>query len=348
MRRTAALFVSVAALLALLPVGAQAATSDSIQKEMDRVAAAYGKVQTQLAQTEARQTALEKEAEDAERIVNQKAEALKLRAGYMYKTGGFSNLMGQLLTSNSLGTFIKRMHYISVLGSSDAELVDEVVVNQARADEIRSQLAAAEQRQETLAGRLRSQREALEDRYAEVRKAEEGRRRAAQEQLRTKKIADQATRRRLEATAKGETPSKVGSAGRFSKFTLPIAGASGFANTWGAPRSGGRRHQGTDVMAPCGARVVAVTDGVITRTMSHGNGGIMAYMRANNGDVFLYSHLRGYAAGISAGRRVSAGELIGSNGNTGNARGGPCHVHFEWHPGGGRPVNPYPLLASAR
>ena len=193
MRKTAALIVSVAALLALLPVGAQAATSDSIQKEMDRVAAAYGKVETQLAQTEARQTALEKEAEDAERIVNQKAEALKLRAGYMYKTGGFSNLMGQLLTSNSLGTFIKRMHYISVLGSSDAELVDEVVVNQARADEIRSQLAAAEQRQETLAGRLRSQREALEDRYADVRKAEEARRRAAQEQLRTKKI-DQAGR----------------------------------------------------------------------------------------------------------------------------------------------------------
>ena len=77
-------------------------------------------------------------------------------------------------------------------------------------------------------------------------------------------------------------------------------------------------------MAPCGARVVAVTDGVITRTMSHGNGGIMAYIRANNGDVFLYSHLRGYAAGIGAGRRVSAGELIGSNGNTGNAAGDPA------------------------
>jgi murein DD-endopeptidase MepM/ murein hydrolase activator NlpD len=348
MRKAGALVTAIAALLALLPAGAQAASSDSIQKEMDRVAAAYGKVETQLAQTEARQAALEKERAEADTIVSQKAEALKARAGYMYKTGGFSNLMGQLLTSNSLGTFIKRMHYISILGSSDSELVDQVIVNQGRADQIREQLAATERRQETLADRLKSQREALEDRYADVKKAEEARRRAAQEQLRTKKITDQNKRRQLEATAKGATPSKVGSAGRFSKFTLPVAGGSGFANTWGAARSGGRRHQGTDVMAPCGARVVAVTDGVITRLMSHGNGGIMAYMRANNGDVFLYSHLRGYAGGVAPGKRVSAGELIGSNGNTGNARGGPCHVHFEWHPGGGRPVNPYPLLASAR
>jgi murein DD-endopeptidase MepM/ murein hydrolase activator NlpD len=340
--------LAIVAWVVLLPVGVQAASSESIQKELDRVAAAYGKVETELARTEAKQRSLEQEREDAERIVSQKAEALKKRAGYMYKHGGFSNLMGQLLTSNSLGTFIKRMHYISVLGNSDAELVDAVVVNQARADQIREELTATERRQQSLAERLASQREALEDRYSEVRKAEEARRRAAQEQLRGRRIADEAKRRQLEATAKGETPSRVGSAGRFSRFTLPIAGPAGFANTWGAPRSGGRRHQGTDVMAPCGARVVAVADGQITRLMRHGNGGIMAYMRANNGDVFLYSHLQGYASGIGAGSRVSAGQLIGSNGNTGNARGGPCHVHFEWHPGGGRPVNPYPLLASAR
>jgi murein DD-endopeptidase MepM/ murein hydrolase activator NlpD len=348
MRRAGAVLAATAAWLVLLPAGALGASSESIQKELDRVAAAYGKVESELARTEAKQRSLEKERGDAERIVSQKADALRQRAGYMYKHGGFSSLMGQLLTSNSLGTFIKRMHYISVLGSSDAELVDAVVVNQARADEIREQLAATERRQESLAERLASQRESLEERYAEVRQAEQARRRAAQEQLRSRRIADEAKRRQLEATAKGATPARVSSAGRFSRFTLPIAGPAGFADTWGAPRSGGRRHQGTDVMAPCGARVVAVTDGQITRLMRHGNGGIMAYMRANNGDVFLYSHLQSYAPGVAAGKRVSAGEQIGANGNTGNARGGPCHVHFEWHPGGGRPVNPYSLLASAR
>ena len=101
-------------------------------------------------------------------------------------------------------------------------------------------------------------------------------------------------------------------------------------------------------MAACGAPVVAVTGGVISNLSAGGNGGIMLYLRARNGDVFFYAHLRGYAGGISSGSGVDAGELIAYNGNTGNARGGPCHVHFEWHPGGGGPVNPYPLLAAVR
>jgi murein DD-endopeptidase MepM/ murein hydrolase activator NlpD len=74
----------------------------------------------------------------------------------------------------------------------------------------------------------------------------------------------------------------------------------------------------------------------------------MAYMKAGNGDEFFYAHLQSYAPGVGAGKRVAAGEVIAYNGKSGNARGGPCHVHFEWHPGGGRPVNPYPLLAGAR
>lgn len=101
-------------------------------------------------------------------------------------------------------------------------------------------------------------------------------------------------------------------------------------------------------MAPCGAPVLAVTDGVISRLDTSANGGLMVYLRAGNGDQFMYAHLRNFAPGTSQGKRVSTGELIAYNGNSGNARGGPCHVHFEWHPGGGRPVNPYPLLASAR
>jgi septal ring factor EnvC (AmiA/AmiB activator) len=348
MRKASCVLSAVAGLAMMLPATAEAASTGSIQKELDRVAAEYGKVETELAKTERKQQQLEKERQEADEIKRQKAEALRRRAGYMYKNGGFTSLMGQLLTSNSIGSFIRRMHFLAVLGSSDTELVDAVVVNQARADQIRSELAATEKRQQSLANRLASQREALEDRYAEVRRAEEARRRAAQEQLRSRRIANESRRKQLEATARGEpAPSRVSSAGRFSRFTLPVS-PSGFANTWGAPRSGGRRHQGTDVMAPCGARVVAVTDGQITRLMRHGNGGTMAYLRANNGDVFLYSHLQGYAPGIAPGKTVSAGEAIGSNGNTGNARGGPCHVHFEWHPGGGRPVNPYPLLASAR
>ena len=340
--------LAVLSLTAVLPVrSAAAASSASIQKEMDRVAAQYGKIETQLAQTEAKQASLTKEQKQAQATIDAKSAALRARAGYMYKTGGVSAMLGQLLTAPSFGEFVKRIHYMGVLGNNDTELMEELRVAQARSNEVAAQLNAAEERQRRLARSLRSQRDQLEKRLVEAKRIEDEKRRAAEAALRSRRAQQLTVQKRAQLRATASGAPKVSSAGRFSKFTLPVS-PSGFADTWGAARSGGRRHQGTDVMAPCGAPVVAVTDGTIQRLASSGAGGVSAYLRASNGDVFFYAHLQGYAAGMSAGRPVSAGQVIASNGNTGNARGGPCHVHFEWHPSGGRPVNPYSLLNSAR
>lgn len=120
-----------------------------------------------------------------------------------------------------------------------------------------------------------------------------------------------------------------------------------FIDSWGFPRSGGRRHQGTDIMGPMGAPVYAFTAGVISRHSNSRLGGISLYLRGDDGSTYFYAHLQGYAPRGAVGTRVRAGELIAYNGNTGNARGGPAHIHFERHPGGGAPVNPYPWLAAA-
>lgn len=120
-----------------------------------------------------------------------------------------------------------------------------------------------------------------------------------------------------------------------------------FVDSWGFPRSGGRRHQGTDIMGPMGAPVYAFTDGVIARHSNSRLGGISLYLRGDDGNTYFYTHLQGYAAGGAVGNRVSAGEHIAYNGDTGNARGGAPHIHFERHPGGGSAVNPYPWLAAA-
>ena len=120
-----------------------------------------------------------------------------------------------------------------------------------------------------------------------------------------------------------------------------------FIDSWGFPRSGGRRHKGTDIMGPMGAPVYAVTSGVISRHSNSRLGGISLYLRGEDGSTYFYTHLQGYAARGAVGSRVEAGELIAYNGNTGNARGGPPHIHFERHPGGGAAVNPYPYLAAA-
>ena len=117
--------------------------------------------------------------------------------------------------------------------------------------------------------------------------------------------------------------------------------AARFVDTWGAPRSNGRHHQGTDMLAPYGSPVYAVAAGVV-ETASGSSGGISLYLRTANGDRYFYAHNSANVA--RNGQRVQAGELIARVGRSGNARGGPSHVHFERQPGGGGSVNPYPFL----
>lgn len=136
-------------------------------------------------------------------------------------------------------------------------------------------------------------------------------------------------------TAKKPSPAATRISG-----ACPVPAAS-FTDTFGDPRSGGRSHEGTDLMAPQGSPVYAVADGVV-RTASSSAGGISLYLRADDGDVFFYAHNSANIA--SNGERVEAGELIAKVGSSGNASGGASHVHFEWQPGGGASVSSYRLL----
>lgn len=124
----------------------------------------------------------------------------------------------------------------------------------------------------------------------------------------------------------------------------PVGAAHSFTDTWGAPRSGGRRHQGTDVFAPLGAPAYAVVDGVIDKTGDGGLGGITLWLRAADGDRYYYAHNSRNLVGV--GDRVRAGQVIALVGTSGNAETTPAHIHFQAHPGGGQAANPYPWLAA--
>lgn len=121
-------------------------------------------------------------------------------------------------------------------------------------------------------------------------------------------------------------------------MTCPIRGNYAFADTWGAPRSGGRRHQGVDMIAPSGTTLVAAESGTV-RFSTNRLGGNAAWVTGNSGTKYYYAHLLGFTGG---NRSVSQGEQIGTVGQTGNA--GTPHLHLQIHPGGGTAVNPYPYV----
>lgn len=141
------------------------------------------------------------------------------------------------------------------------------------------------------------------------------------------------------AAAPAPTPAPEPAGG----FVCPVAGAVAFTNDWGQPRSGGRRHQGTDLLSPRGTPVVASSSGTV-RGHQSSLGGVSYYLEGDDGNTYLGTHLDSLSG---AAGRVDRGAVLGWVGNSGNARGGPTHLHFEVHPGGGGPTNPYPILSGS-
>lgn len=125
--------------------------------------------------------------------------------------------------------------------------------------------------------------------------------------------------------------------------TCPVAGAVSFTDTWGAPRSGGRSHKGVDMIAARGTPIVAIFSGRVYRLSTSSLGGNSVYFYSDAGDLYYYAHLDSYGD-ISPGQAVPVGYVLGYNGSSGNAPDYLPHLHFEYHPGGGAAVNPYPLV----
>jgi murein DD-endopeptidase MepM/ murein hydrolase activator NlpD len=137
---------------------------------------------------------------------------------------------------------------------------------------------------------------------------------------------------------------------------LPVAGVApgDLRDTFGAGRSGGRRHNAIDIMAPRGTPVLAAADGTVAHKGVNRLGGKVLYVLSPDTRYALYyAHLDGYARGIEDGAVVRQGDTLGYVGSTGNAPRNAPHLHFqvlELRPGqrhphaGGRPLNPFPLL----
>lgn len=125
---------------------------------------------------------------------------------------------------------------------------------------------------------------------------------------------------------------------------LPGVAVKDLDDTWGDARANGRTHEGIDIMAPKGTPVVSITDAVVTTVENSGNGGNHVFTANPGGERFFYAHLDSFAVGLSEGQTLKAGDVIGYVGNTGNATGGPDHLHFGIYSNDRVTTNPFPRL----
>lgn len=162
----------------------------------------------------------------------------------------------------------------------------------------------------------------------------------------------EAAERRAVALAEAEV-FRAGSVVHIPNMVFPILEPydTPLIDSWGFPRMPGTPdehwHEGIDLFAPAGAPLVAAERGVITRINTGRLGGLTFWLRGESGADWYYAHLLAYAEGLHAGQVVEAGQVVGYVGNTGNAISTPPHLHLQLHPGGGPPVNPYPVLVVA-
>jgi murein DD-endopeptidase MepM/ murein hydrolase activator NlpD len=157
-------------------------------------------------------------------------------------------------------------------------------------------------------------------------------------------------RYQLRVGAFGEDSFSAGSM-RLRGYKFPVRGAhsyGGYLQSFGAPRTGGRRHVGQDVYADCGTRLEAARGGRVQKRdydpklLGHY---VVIDTRGSPAD-HLYVHMPSPSP-FREGQRVHTGQRIGAVGKTGNARTTPCHLHFEIWPNGwhrGSPIDPKPHL----
>jgi murein DD-endopeptidase MepM/ murein hydrolase activator NlpD len=273
------------------------------------------------------------EDEQAEADAAQSALELRIRQSYM---NGSSEPTLALLASGSAQDATEQARLLALLNRRGQGEVEG-----ATAARVRTEAAAEDVRVAQAA--VDANRAQLDTALAEAERL------VAEAEAEEREIGDQIALEQRAAllAANGDFQGAAGPSGQVNgDIACPIGDPVSYRDTWGAARSGGRSHRGVDMLSPIGTPIYAYENGVISRKNSGGLGGTSIYLQGDSGNLYYYTHLSGYVSGVDVGDRVTAGQHIAFNGDSGNAAGIP-HLHFEVMPGGGSNVNPYPYAFQA-
>ena len=339
--------------------GAQADDVASAQQRANRAAAELARAVEQRARADDTVAHLEARVAQVDaRVASVRGEVAQLAVRqYVQGTSQITRLM-RMADANQV---VRAQQYASVVASTSTEALEQY---RADKEDLRVEVAALEREQDQRAGVIedlrRRQADAVRELERLARIEEEARAAREAEQRRVEAAAAAATAAAAPTTTPAVTaprpagepaPATTAAPTRSTPTTqpapaaatgdwiCPVQGPHAFSNDYGAPRGGGSSHQGNDILAPKGTPVVANVSGVVTQR----NGavsGLAYFLAGDDGNRYFGAHLDSFGAS----GRVSAGTVIGRVGNTGDASGGPPHLHFEIHPGGSGYTNPYATL----
>ena len=293
---------------------------DATTQDVEDLHAQEERLGNELADIERRVAELEKRRDKLSVVVARRADEL-------YRAGA-PDLVEVLIESESIAELSTKAEILSQISADDADAFVKMARTQAELEHLseemaskKDSLAEAEERLQEEADRLQAQFDSVSAELARL-----------QQQLAAVQPAAAAP---VPPPAGSSIPSTNGKA-------CPVGQPHSFIDSWGYPRSGGRSHEGTDIMASYGTPVYAIVSGAITYAGYGPSAGNWQVLSGSDGNTYWYLHNQ---SNIVSGGAVKAGQQIATVGDTGNATGVP-HLHFEYHPGGGGPVNPYPLVAA--
>lgn len=305
------------------------ARMDKVQAELDASTARITRVHAIEEELETRLSSIRSEMNRLSKRTRKLQAKAVARAAELYKAGD-STVVDILLGSEDIAELSDQAEILSQISMGDNGVFIELARATNRFEELEVELrdkslelAEAKSELKEEADRLQAQFNSVSGDYKEL-----------QAKLMAAKPSAPAGTAPKAATAVS-MPSTGG-------MYCPIGGPTSFVDSWGDARSGGRSHQGVDMMAAYGTPQVAIVSGTITYAGYSSLGGNVQYLSGDDGNLYVYVHQASHT--VTSGH-VSAGQQISVVGDTGNAAGNP-HLHFESHPGGGAAVNPYPLVRS--
>lgn len=245
----------------------------------------------------------------------------------------------------------QQVHVTELLGLRREHRREEAATERTKRQQERER-AAAERAHESVA-ELREEHQRRRDEVAELHKEQTELVEALEEDREGRAQLLAEVEEEL-AAVRHEAQHTIQHVGFANGVVCPVPGAQ-FVNDWHYPRSGGRKHKGTDLFADEGTPILATADGTVRRRnevdrwrpgSESGLGGKSVTVTTEPGTWWYYAHLDEIDDDIEPGARVRAGQKIGTVGNTGNARHTPPHLHIGYYPGG-TAQNPFPHLRPA-